>query len=159
MTPFHNICPATAQAESRSIHVLESDPHLPVGVYLLMEFYCPDHKCDCRRVILRILKVDGEDGWDPNQPPEATLTYGWASRTHCRKWFGGNISEEEIDFHLTLNLELLSAQSPRAEHWLKLVRSIFARDPAYVERLGKHYRLMRSVRPGKPGKIRKFRPL
>jgi hypothetical protein len=129
-----------------------------MGGYVLMEWYCSDTTCDCRRVILRILKMNGPE-WDPAQPPEATLTYGWGTRTHCQNWLGGGVSEQELDWHLTLNLEPISPQSPHAEHWLTLVKEIFANDPAYVDRLGKHYRLMRSALQGKPGKLRRVRRL
>ena len=157
MLAFDSRCPETATRETRIISIPLPDQAFPVGTYLLREFYCPDRACDCRRVIIRIIQVDPQG--DPEKP-EATLTYGWGSKAHCRKWFGDTVPESELDFHLTLNLELLSYQSPRAEEWLELVTDLVFSDPDYVARLGKHYRLFRSVgtKPVKGSSMRRFRP-
>ena len=157
MLAFNSRCPETATRETRKVTITLPDPVIPMGTYILMEFYCPDRACDCRRVIIQIHRVD-----QPGNPeqPEAILTYGWGSKAHCRKWFGGAIPESDLDFHLTLNLEPLSYQSPRAEAWLRLVTDLVFSDPDYVARLGKHYRLFRSVgtKPAKGSSMRRFRP-
>ena len=54
MVPFAKFDRATAEAEIRNIHVVDS-PSLPGGLpaddFALMESYCDEPDCDCRRVM------------------------------------------------------------------------------------------------------------
>jgi hypothetical protein len=52
--PFYEIEPDLAECEARTITVLRSNDELPEGTYGLIESFCPDPACDCRRVMLNI---------------------------------------------------------------------------------------------------------
>jgi len=60
--------------------VVEEQQELPVGEYGFMEFYCDEPGCDCRRVIIRVLRPD--TGWNK---PWATINYGWGNLDFYRK--------------------------------------------------------------------------
>ncbi len=50
---FAEIYPKLALAETRTIRT-RGYPGLPDDEYALLESYCPDPKCDCRRVMLNV---------------------------------------------------------------------------------------------------------
>ena len=73
MVPFSFVCPDLAIAEVRSITVANS-AFLPDDTYALLEIYCEELGCDCRRVMLRVVsKRRGREeanisfGFDPNE--------------------------------------------------------------------------------------------
>ena len=49
--PFHEAFPDLAAQETRTITTLAS-AYLPAGSYTLIEMYCDEPHCDCRRVFL-----------------------------------------------------------------------------------------------------------
>ena len=54
LTPFATIFPTQGQQETRVI-TTRGYPGLPDDEYALVEAYCADPKCDCRRVMLNVL--------------------------------------------------------------------------------------------------------
>lgn len=54
LIPFYAVEPELVERETRVIHTLVEQDGLPVGNYGLLEFYCPDPNCDCRRVMLNV---------------------------------------------------------------------------------------------------------
>lgn len=56
-TLFRDRFPEIAKKETRSIMVLE-DAELPKDHYLLMELYCDEPECDCRRVMFYIFSEE-----------------------------------------------------------------------------------------------------
>lgn len=54
LMPFYVVDPDLAAKETRVIHVLQPQRGIPLGSYGLLEFYCPDPACDCRRVMLNV---------------------------------------------------------------------------------------------------------
>ena len=49
--PFHEIEPELAERETRTVTLIRGQGDLPEGAYALIESYCPDPTCDCRRVM------------------------------------------------------------------------------------------------------------
>jgi hypothetical protein len=100
------------------------------------------------------------------KPPSAkpatssSQNYGGSFLRADMFWLEADVSEEALDFHMNLNLEPISYQSPTAYAWLDLVTDLVFSDPGYIARLGKHYRLFRSVggKPAKGSSMRRFRP-
>lgn len=159
MELFDTRCPETAGAETRTFTVLDEHPLLEKGHYAMQEYYCPVLDCDCRRVILMIRRLENGEPNDPQSlglviDPEAVLTFGWGSKQHYREWMGGDLTEEELEelVRVELESEFLYPHGPNADFWLQMVRHVFATNPDYVARLGKHYRMFRSVRPQKNGR-------
>ncbi len=52
--PFHSLFPDLAARETRSI-VTFNDDELPEATYGLVELYCNERGCDCRRVIFQVI--------------------------------------------------------------------------------------------------------
>ena len=60
--PFHDYFPQVAEQEKRMITVLDgSSAGVPPGDYSLLEMYCDEPGCDCRRVFLYILSSFRKD--------------------------------------------------------------------------------------------------
>jgi len=124
---FHRHFPQLAEDETRYI-TLEGGPsdRPPGGQYVLVESYCTDPTCDCRRVLLNVLKKD--------QGQVATIGFGF-DRT----------GPMPGPYHDPLN-----PQAEYAEEVLDLVKSLCLSDAAYVARLERHYNLMKD-KLGRPG--------
>ena len=82
MIPFMERFPEVGARETRSVTVPPRQD-LPEGEYGFVELYCDEPACDCRRVIIDVLRP--ETGWSKIW---ATISYGWESLDFYRKWGG-----------------------------------------------------------------------
>ena len=82
MIPFMERFPEVGARETRSVTVPPRQD-LPEGEYGFVELYCDEPACDCRRVILDVLRP--ETGWSKVW---ATISYGWESLDFYGKWAG-----------------------------------------------------------------------
>ena len=103
---------------------------IPPGSYGLLEFYCPDPACDCRRVMLNVAE---------EREPErflAAISYGF-----------DRDAPEAGPY-----LDPLNEQSPYAPALLDLVSETVLSDVHYLARLERHYRLIKAAAadPGHP---------
>ena len=57
--PFYELFPELAPRETRSV-TIKNDPSLPDGEYGLIEAYCNEPGCDCRRVMFNIFTSDSK---------------------------------------------------------------------------------------------------
>src|SRR6266404_4782011 len=55
---------------------------LPIKHYALLEYYCDEPGCDCRRVVLDAVSSD------LHQRVFASIHFGWESLAFYRKWAG-----------------------------------------------------------------------
>ncbi len=118
--PFYKVEPESAERETRTITVLKTHEGIPEGTYGLIESYCPDPACDCRRVMLNITYQEQlERGY------LATIGYGFDR-------------DEEMAGPF---LDPLNPQSEHSEALLELVTTGALSDPRYVERLAEHYHI------------------
>ncbi len=78
MEPFYNKFPEVAEKETRCIIVMNEKEGLPRGEYFLLESYCNNPKCDCRRVFINVLHKD---------KILATIGYGWESLEFISEFF------------------------------------------------------------------------
>lgn len=84
LIPFYNIFPEIAEEETRCFHLLQNngDPEVPpMGSYSLIELYCPDQDCDCRKV--NIVFISNEDGKE-----YGTIQFGWKDQAFYNDHFG-----------------------------------------------------------------------
>ena len=125
--PFHEYFPEIAEREIRSFTVLEDTADLPAGGYGLMELYCDDLGCDCRRVIFMVISsVTGRS--------EAVISYGWESPEFYAEW--SSIPDPKTIREMAgVALNPLAPQSDLAPAILEMVRDVVLQDEAYVERL------------------------
>jgi hypothetical protein len=119
---FHEVEPELAEHETRTITVFNWQDDLPDGTYGLIESYCPDPACDCRRVMLNVAcKEQLERGY------MATISYGFDRDDDMAGPF----------------LDPLNPQSEYSEALLQMVTTSALSDRDYVDRLEQHYHLVK----------------
>lgn len=134
---FHSRFPKIAERETRTITVVrDSARGLPAGQYGLLEMYCDEPDCDCRRVFFHVVSPLKSE-------PVAVIAYGWERPEFYARWMGDDdplVMEQLCGPALNLG----SPQSALAPAILEIVKNTVLRDPAYIERLKTHYRMFRS---------------
>jgi len=116
MAPFVEMFPEQGMHETRSFHNL-ANPSFPKGNYGLIELYCTDPDCDCRRVMINVIAE--EQGRHI-----ATISYGF-------HWNDPNKGPF---------LDPLNPQSEYASLFLNMFRQLVIQDKTYVKRLKQHYK-------------------
>ena len=135
MTPFMERFPELGARETRAVTVMGRDD-LPDGEYGFIEFYGNEPHCDCRRVMVVVLRPEtGEKFW-------AAINYGWESVEFYRRWAGAPASDR-FPWRGPV-LDPLTEQTPYAPALLKLFKFIL-QSADYLPRLQKHYRLFRAA--------------
>jgi hypothetical protein len=137
--PFRNFYRALADDEMRLIHVYDGGD-IPAGSYGLLEQYCANPACDCRRVIFAVLCRE-------TVSVDATISYSWEDRSfHKQMWEWA--SEEELDKMTRPSLEPTGPQAAHAAALRDFVAEFVLIDPEYVERLKRHYKMFKAhIRP------------
>jgi hypothetical protein len=128
LEPFHKHFPQVAQDEARTIMLRGGDRRgIPDGDYLLVESYCTDPTCDCRRVMLNVFTA--------KEGQVASISFGFDPDGSMPGPF----------------LDPLNKQSAYADEVLDLVQTFALSDPEYVARLERHYTMMKEKLGRKPG--------
>jgi hypothetical protein len=132
--PFYTKFQDIAEEETRSL-IIHGDPELPDDTYTLIELYCDEKNCDCRRVFFDVLSEN-------TKKVLAVVAYGWERRQYYIDWIGDS-SPGIIDALVGPGLNLGSPQSEFAQALLKKIDIILKNDIPYVERFKKHYMMFR----------------
>ena len=132
--PFYERFGELAWKETRSLTVFD-DPSLAGDEFGLIEAYCNDENCDCRRVFFSIISRQ-------RKGIVAVIAFGWESEAFYAKWFRANDSVIIRQMQDPI-LNPGSEQSELAPALLKKVREVPLADPAYVARLKRHYRMFK----------------
>ncbi len=122
MMPFDHVFMDVAQRESGSIETIDRAGER--ATYLFREFYCTEPGCDCRRVILHVLWVEG-------RRVAASISYAF-ERSKRR-------DEPQI------SLDPLNPQSERSRKLLAVFTDMIGKDREYRERLIRHYEMWKRV--------------
>ena len=147
LIPYAAVFPMQAQNEIRTL-TFGQGQEIPADEYGLLESYCADPSCDCRRVMLNVMARE-------QRRMVATISYGFEPDNSQRGPF----------------LDPLNPQSGYAAALLEVVADMLAKDDAYARRLQAHYRQIKQAAragriqpgtaPGEPrrglGKLRKRR--
>ena len=120
MVPFVRFFPEQGTAETRVL-TIRGHPILPDDEYALLESFCDDAGCDCRRVMLNVISRRQQDVL-------ASINYGFDRGQELAGPF----------------LDPLNPQSKYAHTLLKLVAQILT-DPTYAARLESHYYQVKRV--------------
>jgi hypothetical protein len=131
--PFYELFPELARRETRSV-TIKGNPSLPDGEYGLIEAYCHEPGCDCRRVMFNIFTPESPEAL-------AVVAYGWESKAFYADWFGSY----DPDIIQQMQGPILNPASPQSElapALVQLVRYVL-QDEEYVVRLKRHYRLFK----------------
>jgi hypothetical protein len=118
--PFVHLFPRLGTAETRTL-TIHGSPLLPDGEYGLLESYCVEAGCHCRRVMINVIGRR-------QQRVLASVSYGF-----------DRDAEDAGPF-----LDPLNPQSRYADVLLDLVAEVLV-DPLYVERLEAHYYQVKGV--------------
>jgi hypothetical protein len=132
--PFYEKFRELALKETRSI-TLQNDPKLPDDDYGFIEAYCNDEDCDCQRVLFNIASQN-------QKKMVAVIAYGWESEAFYAKWYSRNDPDIIREMQGPI-LNSASEQSRLAPALLELVRNLLLTDPAYIDRLKRHYQLFK----------------
>jgi hypothetical protein len=151
--PFYELFPELAKRETRSV-TIKNNPSLPEGEYGLIEAYCNEPGCDCRRVMFNIFTPESTGAL-------AVAAYGWESEAFYARWFGRN----DLDIIQQMQGPILNPDSPQSEvapALLQLVNYVL-QDEAYGARLKRHYQLFKqavNVQAGSPSqhRLRRSKP-
>jgi len=133
--PFYEKFRDLAIKETRNITIFEGHPTLPADDYGLVELYCNDENCDCRRVIFNVLSKNCDEY-------VAVIGYGWESADFYWQWTIRDDPEVVQELQGPV-LNPLSPQSELAPALLELMRELVLKDPAYVARLERHYQMFK----------------
>ena len=133
---FNKHLPEIAERETRTITILEqSSSGLPPAQYALVEMYCDERGCDCRRVFFYVISSLRKD-------VEAVIAYGWERPEFYARWMGDDDPEIIKDLQGPV-LNMGSPQSSLALAILEIVKDIILQDSAYIERIKTHYKMFR----------------
>lgn len=131
---FADLYPELAARETRLIHVLREADSLPQGSYALVESYCDEVDCDCRRVMLQVHSPE-------RGRFEAVIAYGWETRSFYAEWLGQD-DPVLLDALQGPELNLGSPETEYSRALLEKVGELLRVDRAYVDRLKRHYAMM-----------------
>jgi hypothetical protein len=144
--PFHDFYPDLAERETRNLTLMEpvSDlinpaPDLPADTYAMVELYCNDPGCDCRRVMFMVIAKQ--------RGPLAVVAYGWESLKFYSRWMHSDKFTDAMELKGPV-LNFGSPQSKYAPAVLRMVDEVLLADPAYIERLKRHYQMVRDAVDG-----------
>jgi hypothetical protein len=102
----------------------------------MVEWYCEDSGCDCRRVLVRITPSnDVRATW-------ATINYGWEPASFYEKWTGSREMAEDI---VGASLDPINPQSRYADAFLEVFQDSVAKNPSWPQRFAQHYELFKST--------------
>jgi hypothetical protein len=133
---FGEYFPSLAEQETRVITLIDKRfAPIPAGEYGLIEMFCDEASCDCRRVMWNVASTS-------EQRIVAVIAYGWESREFYARWFGAK-DEKVIDEMQGPVLNTASPQANFAPAFLRLINTVVLKDKVYVERIKRHYKLFR----------------
>lgn len=123
LIPFYAVEPKLTADETRVMHLFAPHDEVPPGHYGMIEFYCPDPACECRRVMLNVVEE--------------------AHPKHFLASISCGFDREEKDAGPFL--DPLNPQCSCAEQLLQMVDSLILSDSSYVARLERHYALVKQA--------------
>lgn len=139
MAPFYEKFRDLAFQEMRSITLPTEQNGLPAGTYGFLELYCNEPGCDCRYVFISVVNPNMKEGDDSL----AMINYGWEDVAFYKKWMGGDTkSAREMKGP---GLTSAIVRQPKFASALLDLFKVALQDPAYVERLKRHYRMFREA--------------
>jgi preprotein translocase subunit SecA len=125
MMRFSALFPDLAAAETRIIRPIGL-AGLPSREFGLIELYCNEPHCDCRRVLLSV--VDGT-----TKQKVATINYGFEP------------PEPPFEDEGQIFLDPINPQTGLSASFLELISDLLERDADYRERLERHYTMWKAV--------------
>lgn len=104
-------------------------------IYVIVDSYCDNKKCDCRRVLLNIYKF--EEKQLDRKDILATISYGWEPISFYRRWAKG-MSDQQIRDFKGPSLDNFQPQSALSDYFLEQFK-ILIDDGFYKKQLISRY--------------------
>ncbi|MCA9122967.1 MAG: hypothetical protein H6822_06940 [Planctomycetaceae bacterium] len=140
MLGYFDYFPDKAETELRTARFVDDNDGNPIpnGTYLFTEYYCTEPKCNCQRLLVKVLRIASEG----DRPSEvATISYTWNEQS-----VGTNATWSFVSRDLRNPfLDPLHRQARYAAALLEFWHDMVQRDAAYANRLKRHYRELRAV--------------
>lgn len=139
--PFYAYFPELADKETKVVQILKIGINTPpIGAYAIVESFCDDRKCDCRKAMLNVIAI--------SQPGKilATIGFGWESISFYAAWAGGD--QELAKKMVGTYLEPLCIQSKYSEYFCSLIADM-VKEESVRSRILLHYQLFRGHKPPK----------
>lgn len=131
--PIYEYFPDLIEFETRKVCLMQETYGLPAGVYYLLESYCIDPDCDCRKVMINV------QAQSDKPRVLGTVGYGWEGEEFYIKWTG----DEKLGRHMVgTYLEPGGVGTEYSQNCLKLVNNSL-RDPHYVNMIKRHYIMLK----------------
>ena len=140
---FMEFFPEIAEKETRRI-TIRNDAQISDGEYAFVDSFCEDKDCDCRRVYFDVLQID--EDYKPIHA--ATISYGWENLNFYLSWSQFLPSKMAAEMKGPI-LQPSQKQTRYAERFLELFESKLLIDPAYIDRIKRHYALFKAHLGGK----------
>lgn len=126
MESMYRRLPELAEKETRTALVMPGNK-LPAGEYAMLESFCNDKKCDCRRVFINV-EHEGKI--------LATIGYGWEDIGFYEEWTG----DDDLAKHCKGPvLEFTGVHTSMSNDILKFFKETMLMDETFLERLNAHY--------------------
>jgi hypothetical protein len=137
--PFYEECPIVADKQTRTTFILDKKLYgIPAGQYAFIENYCTDPECDCRKVMVNIIRVNNKSG-----KILGTISYGWEGLKFYTQWlYGDKKLAKEMKGP---SLELGGIQSEYSAQCLTMFKEVGLHDFTFLQRLPEHYTLFKKA--------------
>jgi hypothetical protein len=131
---FGDLFPDLAAQRMVTVHVERRRKRLPVELYWLIEYYCDEPDCDCRRMLLSAVAIGYGDRIF------ASIHFGWENPGFYRQW---DASPDLRNARLLTQgvLDPAALNCDWADVILREVRKQVFSDPKAVRRFIKHYEM------------------
>ncbi|MDP1722076.1 MAG: hypothetical protein Q8L37_02595 [Candidatus Gottesmanbacteria bacterium] len=139
--PFFTYFPEIADEETNVVQILKSEINTPpMGAYAIVENFCDDKKCDCRKVMFNVIAIDQLG------KILATVGYGWESVSFYATWADGDreLAKQMVGTYL----EPLCTQSKYSEYFCSFIADM-VKEESFRSRVICHYQLFRKFKPHK----------
>ena len=102
---------------------------LPGGTFVFTEYFCTDLKCDCQRVLVRVLHAESEGA---HMEQVATISYCWnPNNNDLSRFLNSDMPNPFLDpFH---------PQASYASELLDFWNTMIEHDKVYASRIRRHY--------------------
>jgi hypothetical protein len=122
---------ATARARTLTI---ADHPELPDGTYAMVETYCTDLGCDCRKTMI-LVHLDHRH--------VSTINFGWESPKFYARWYGAPLDDRTLAEMKGPSIDLNSPDLVPAGAMLAFFSALL--DARYLEHLRSQYTRFRAA--------------
>lgn len=133
--PFFRLFPEEdAEMKTRKIMLLQDTFGLSKGGYFLVENYCADKECDCRKVMINVVTMDSKS------TILGTVGFGWEEPEYYKKWLGDDQLGEEM---AGTYIEAGGIQTGMEKECLDIVKNSL-RDSKFVDLIKERYSIFKN---------------